>query len=207
MSNSLKQLFQKTYEKAREVQKTEQLGTEIDGRAIWGEIEKSVADFTILDDLKYNQSNLEPIYDKMIGIITKFKMIENEFNPKYRHFFMQLMNLVVNKSLPVGSYKIDIKRVLQLAYNAGQLSVFIDNGQLPYELSAFVISNKLLDLDTYLDLYTQEIISCTNKDKIKAILAPTYQGGNLYSREYNLNYQKYKKYKNKYLKLKNIILL
>jgi hypothetical protein len=45
----------------------------------------------------------------MQQIIDKYKMTKNEYNPKYHHFFMQLMNLVIKKSLPEYSYKLYIE--------------------------------------------------------------------------------------------------
>ena len=62
----------------------------------------------------------------MDKIISKYKMDESEFNPKSNHFFYQLKNLVKAKS----NFNIKLNRVMQLDFNDGQLSVFIDRGTL-----------------------------------------------------------------------------
>lgn len=95
----------------------------------------------------------------MVKIITNKKMNDNEYNPISNHFFMQLMNLVVNKSLPVNSYNLYLNRVLQLAFNAGQLKVFIDKNLLDDEIVSFVKKYKLLNLSTYVNSWTQNEIN------------------------------------------------
>ena len=69
--------------------------------------------------LQYNLS-LKPIYREMNDIIITFGIDKSEFNPKSNHFFCQLMNLVDKKS----NFEIKLNKIMQLGFNAGQLSVF-----------------------------------------------------------------------------------
>ena len=72
---------------------------------------------------------------------------------------MQLKNLVEKKS----EFKIKMNRILQLAYNAGQLNIFFQNinkFSLPEqeklnEIKDFVLENKLDILDTYISQKTK----------------------------------------------------
>lgn len=180
----IKDLFQDVYKKAQEIQELEQTGTVVDGRAIWQDIEKKVEHINIIE-LKYNLE-LNLIYDKMEFLFDKYHMKENELNPKSNHFFMQLKNLVKTKS----NFEIKLNRVLQLAFNAGQLSIFIKNNKLDKEIVDFVMENKLLDLTTYISLENQKIIN----EKYLVEFEKVIKGG---------YYQKYIKYKEKYINLKN----
>jgi len=200
MDNKIKFLFNETYKIAQKVQKLK-----IDGKVIWGKIEEKVKDITI-DNLEYNKT-LNPIYDEMDKIIYKYNMNDNEFKIISNHFFMQLKNLVTTKS----NFKIQLNRVLQLAYNIGQLSIFlqklIENKEdfkeeeriKLNEIHQIVMEHRLDVLDTY--------ISIENQNKINKILKDIYfdfndiiqQGGNIHNFK-----EKYLKYKQKYLKLKKI---
>lgn len=210
MDNKIKFLFDETYKIAQRVQKIDQLKKEINGKAIWGKIEEKIKDIAI-DNLEYNET-LKPIYTEMDKIINKYDMNRdnNEFKIISNHFFMQLKNLVTTKS----NFKIQLNRVLQLAYNVGQLSVFLENTE-KYddiektklnEINEMVMKDRLDVLDTY--------ISIENQNKINKVLenisfdfrdfndlekiGKNQEGGNV------LNYkQKYLKYKQKYLELKN----
>jgi len=133
---------------------------------------------------------------------------DNEFKIISNHFFMQLKNLVTTKS----NFKIQLNRVLQLAYNIGQLSIFlqklIENKEdfkeeeriKLNEIHQIVMEHRLDVLDTY--------ISIENQNKINKILKDIYfdfndiiqqDGGNIHNFK-----EKYLKYKQKYLKLKKI---
>jgi len=201
MDNKIKFLFNETYKIAQKVQKLK-----IDGKVIWGKIEEKVKDITI-DNLEYNKT-LNPIYDEMDKIIYKYNMNDNEFKIISNHFFMQLKNLVTTKS----NFKIQLNRVLQLAYNIGQLSIFlqklIENKEdfkeeeriKLNEIHQIVMEHRLDVLDTY--------ISIENQNKINKILKDIYfdfnhiiqqDGGNIHNFK-----EKYLKYKQKYLKLKKI---
>ena len=171
-------------------------GDSIDGRTIWQNIEQEVAGVNIMD-LKY-RPELRNIYINMDKLIRKYKMEESEMNPKYNHFFMQLKNLVEKKS----NFEIKMNRVLQLAYNAGQLSIYIEQQKLPEDIIEFVESNNLLDLDTFISIENQETINRlyldnTPLDKIKE---------NIHNLGGSSDYMKYLKYKAKYLKLRSKIL-
>lgn len=116
-------------------------------------------------------------------------MSNNETNPKSNHFLLQLRNLVQKKS----NFIIKINRILQLGFNAGQLSIYIEKNTLPIDrakkIKKLLNEYKLDKLETYVDLQKQKQI---NEQINKQI---NQSGG------YNY-YQKYLKYKNKYLQLK-----
>ena len=85
----------------------------------------------------------------MNNIILEFEMDKSEFYPKSNHFFCQLMNLVDKKS----DFQIKLNKIMQLGYNAGQLSVFIERNTLPEDrmviITDFIESNNMLELETY----------------------------------------------------------
>ena len=95
----------------------------------------------------------------MKRIIVHFGMDISEFDPKSNHFFCQLMNLVDKKS----AFQIKLNKIMQLGFNAGQLSVFLERNTLPADrsdiISDFVERNNMLDLNTYVNAETQEIIN------------------------------------------------
>ena len=180
---SVKNLFMEAYEAGRNVQIKEHAGQDMDGKTVWASLETKTGklkDKNLSTEsgelIKYN-SNLEKIYDEMDKIILKFKMNESEFSPKSNHFFCQLKNLVKSKS----NFNIQLNRVMQLGFNAGQLSVFIENKTLPSdrndEITHFVKQNSMLELETYINPFTQNIINQTFLSQI---------GGN--SKRYFINY-------------------
>lgn len=163
---TVRQFYKKAFRSGREVQIKEHSGEEVDGRAIWNELEnttKELKDVVLLTldsshTLEYNES-LKSIYEEMKRIIVRFGMDASEFDPKSNHFFCQLMNLVDKKS----AFQIKLNKIMQLGFNAGQLSVFIERNTLPDDrrsnITDFILANKMLDLDTYVDPETQEIIN------------------------------------------------
>ena len=163
---TVRQFYKKAFRSGRKVQIREQSGEEVDGRAIWNELEtetKELKDVVLLTldsshILQYNES-LKPIYEEMKRIIARFGMDISEFDPKSNHFFCQLMNLVDKKS----AFQIKLNKIMQLGFNAGQLSVFIERNTLPDDrrrnIADFILTNKMLDLDTYAVPETQEIIN------------------------------------------------
>ena len=161
---TVQQLYENAFNSGRKVQMKEQSGEEVDGKAVWNELEsttKGLKDqpLTNADQvLQYNLS-LKPIYREMNDIIVAFGMDKSEFNPKSNHFFCQLMNLVDTKS----HFKIKLNKIMQLGFNAGQLSVFLERNTLPTDrsdiISDFIERNNMLDLDTYVNTETQEIIN------------------------------------------------
>jgi len=108
--------------------------------------------------LLYNDS-LKSIYFEMNKIILQFQMDKSEFDPKSNHFFCQLMNLVDKKS----NFEIKINKIMQLGFNAGQLSVFLERLTLPQDrifiMTNFIESNNMLELETYVSKETQDIIN------------------------------------------------
>jgi len=159
---TVRQFYKKAFRDGKDVQIREQSGEEVDGRAIWNELEsttKELKDVILLSvdssqPLQYNES-LKPVYEEMKRIIVRFGMDTSEFDPKSNHFFCQLMNLVDKKS----AFQIKLNKIMQLGFNAGQLSVFIERNTLPGDITHFILTNNMLDLDTYVEPETQEIIN------------------------------------------------
>lgn len=178
-------LFNEAFEEGRNVQIKEHAGEEVDGRQVWQKLEVKTGELKNKDltnrageKLKYNLE-LETIYSLMDEIIAKYKMDESEFDPKSNHFFCQLKNLVKAKS----DFNIQLNRVMQLGFNAGQLSVFIDRGTLlddrKDEIIQFVTQYKMLELDTYIESDKQDTIN---------ELYLTQIGGNKHLKKYFINY-------------------
>lgn len=162
---TVRQFYEKAFKAGKEVQIREQAGEEVDGRAIWNVLEnetKKLKDVVLSSAdgqiLEYN-SSLKPIYEEMNSIIVRFGMDTSEFNPKSNHFFCQLMNLVDKKS----AFQIKLNKIMQLGFNAGQLSVFIENNALPVDrrdtIMEFILKNNMFQLDTYVSQEIQEIIN------------------------------------------------
>jgi hypothetical protein len=160
---SVKKLYEKAFQTGREVQMKEQNRAEVDGRAIWNMLERTtneLKDRSLTNGSEILQYNftLKPIYLEMSELIKKFGMDKSEFNPKSNHFFSQLMNLVDKKS----NFEIKLNKIMQIGFNAGQLSVFLENDKLPSnqtDITNFIMRNNMLDLDTYVNSKTQEIIN------------------------------------------------
>lgn len=197
---TVRQFYKKAFRAGKEVQIREQSGEEVDGRAIWNELEsttKELKDVVLLSIdgshiLQYNES-LKPIYEEMKHIITRFGMDTSEFDPKSNHFFCQLMNLVDKKS----AFQIKLNKIMQLGFNAGQLSVFIERNTLPDDrrdtIADFILRNKMLDLDTYVDPETQEII---NSRYLRGFSAHNLTSKRQRSRRRNKNKSKNKNIRN-----------
>lgn len=142
---NINKLFELTFDLARYIQEFEHNGIKMDGRLIWKEIEKNVTE-EVINDLKYNKS-LNEIYTKMDALIEEHSIEEGEGKPILNHFFLQLKNLVVKKS----NFNVKVNRILQLAYNAGQLKTLIELDMVPDHIKDFYEDNDLNDLETYLD--------------------------------------------------------
>jgi hypothetical protein len=211
MSN-LQLWFNKAFEAGKSVQKREHKGETVDGRAVWGEIESKISDLkdkNLTNDsgvnLMYN-SELNDLYDEMDVIIKNFDMDESEFNPKSNHFFMQLKNLVKGKS----NFVIQLNRVAQLGFNAGQLSIFLKKGTLGEDrremIKKLVKDNKMLELDTYVSPDVQSTINRKYLDGTKFDLTKGVGGGiraGISVGGGDIYYVKYMKYKSKYMKYKS----
>jgi hypothetical protein len=182
----LKDLFQYAYNKGRSVQEQQQAGEVVDGRQIWGNIEVLVKDIKLDEELRY-RDKLNKIYTKMDKIDTKFDMTANEFAPASNHFFLQLRNLVKAKS----NFIIALNRILQLAFNAGQLSIFIEREKVDESIVKLYNKYKLYKLKTYVSKDDIRILNKYTRD----VQIPQSGGG--------IDYKaKYLKYKQKYLNLK-----
>ena len=123
-----------------------------------------------------------------------------------QHFFLQLIRIIKN----IPENKFSFVRLGQIAYNIGQLTVYIDSDPI-YDGSPrdYYYSNKLNELESYVDIDSCEIDS----DKLEEFeelekkideklnkLRDLKKGGGVGGLNY---YNKYLKYKQKYLKLKN----
>jgi hypothetical protein len=152
MKNIVK-LFNLTYYMAKYVQEFEHCGFDMNGKYIWSEIEKNISS-DIIEGAEYNVKKLNEAYDEMDIIIKNLDLEENEFKPKSNHFFMQLKNLIVKKS----EYKVRANRILQIAFNAGQLSYFIENNKIPNSMIEVVKKYELDKLSTYINDVSIELI-------------------------------------------------
>lgn len=161
---TVKKLYEKAFKLGIKVQIREQSGLEVDGRAIWNQLESDTKDLkdrvlTHSDKVLLYNDSLKSIYYEMNKIILRFQMDKSEFDPKSNHFFCQLMNLVDKKS----NFEIKINKIMQLGFNAGQLSVFLERLSLPEDrifiMTNFIESNNMLELETYVSKETQDIIN------------------------------------------------
>ena len=186
---NVKSLFNEAYEAGRSVQTREHAGEVVDGKQVWQELETKTGELKNKDltdmageKIKYN-SDLENIYIKMDEIISKFKMDESEFDPKSNHFFCQLKNLVKSKS----NFNVQLNRVMQLGFNAGQLSIFLEKNTLPEDrrdiIKEIVTENKMLKLKTYIDPVKQDLIN-----KLYLNQSGGYNKYNKYTKQYYINY-------------------
>ena len=189
----IREKFQETFKKAVKVQEETQdpkrVGPAPNGKDVWKTIEAPVENIELPEDMEYRHDKLDTIYKEMDEIDKKYDMSSHENDPIYNHFFLQLKNLVVKKS----NFVVKVNRILQLAFNAGQLSVFIKNKKLPQEMlseiSTLIEKYNMNDIETYL--------SPADIEKINKILnKKSMTGGN---QNY---YQKYLKYKQKYYELR-----
>jgi hypothetical protein len=115
-----------------------------------------------------------------------------------KHFFLKLIRIIRNN--PEFSFV----RLGQIAYNIGQISVYINSDPIYIgEPQAYYYSNKLNELESYVDIDSCEIDSVKLEELEKQIdgklneLKELKIGGKLN------HYNKYLKYKQKYLKLRN----
>ena len=115
-----------------------------------------------------------------------------------KHFFLQLIRIIKNN--PEFSFV----RLGQIAYNIGQISVYIDSDPIYRRgQQAYYYSNKLNELESYVNIVSCKIDSDKLEELEKQIdeklneLKELKKGGNLN------HYNKYLKYKQKYLKLKH----
>jgi hypothetical protein len=101
------------------------------------------------------------------------------------HFFIQHFRIAITVN-----NKLSVQKLMQIAYNVGQFKASRENNMYNSELVQYYDKNELDKLKTYI----------SNSDKI-TVLKKIKTGG-VYKSDY---YQKYLKYKTKYLKLQNNI--
>jgi hypothetical protein len=146
----IREIFEAVKNLAYQVQNLTQLGLNVDGKAIWGGIESSLADIKIRDGLRY-KDELRETYVDMERLIETFGLNRDKMPD---HFFTQLKDLVDKKS----EFVVKPNRILQIAYNVGQLTRVLEKDKLPREIKEFVYVKRLLEIETYLDEATLSII-------------------------------------------------
>jgi hypothetical protein len=104
-----------------------------------------------MENIPYNHT-LKQIYLLMDKLIDKYKL--NNDVPK-DHYFLQLKNLVDKKS----NFLVQINRVLQIAYNIGQLYYLITKNEINEEVVEFIDKHDLFKLKTYISKENQLIIN------------------------------------------------
>ncbi len=213
---SVLELFNDGFKLGVSVQTREHNKEIVDGKKEWNQLEEKTGELKDKNlvgpngsNIKYNDQ-LNQIYERMDQIISKFEMDKNEFNPKSNHFFCQLKNLVKAKS----NFNVQLNRVMQLGFNAGQLSVYINKNTLLEdrrdEIKKFVEKYKMFDLETYINKDTQKIINEQYfKSELKGGSDKYYEKYLKYANSKGISleqvfYKKYLLYKSKYLKLKQM---
>ena len=126
------------------------------------------------------------------------------------HFFLQLIRIPKNN-------KINLVRLLQVAYNLGQLSVYLENNDNFYSSKAmeYFKTNKLDEISSYIKLTPEQHEELNNTSSINEfvsdvntfILEQTEQVGGKNNEKNNeeIYKKKYNKYKNKYVELKKYL--
>ena len=172
---------------------------ELHGLDSWNEI-KSILSKIRCDKFVWNMTlvNLE---NKPLDINGAYNYIYNTLrmkgeddeseksNPNWEkyHFFLQLARI------PKNNRDCNLVRLCQIAYNLGQLSAVYDDEVYTPNVKHFYTINNLNEMSTYTNSSCS--ISEENLKSIKQLIESKIVGsGYLY---------KYKKYKNKYLQIKN----
>jgi hypothetical protein len=146
-------------------------------------------------------TNINDIYDYVYNTLD---MKGDEYDDKIdhelwekKHFFLQLIRIIKNN--PEFSFR----RLMQIAYNIGQLSNYIDNDPLfAGEPKKYFYDNDLYKISAYVDFskctafVTEDVMELNDELENEIIKLSLKSGGG------NNYYEKYIKYKNKYLKLK-----
>ncbi|AYV78184.1 MAG: hypothetical protein Edafosvirus6_33 [Edafosvirus sp.] len=130
------------------VQKSTQKGVKIDGKKIWGNIEKIICALpTDITCDKYSAGTLTAFHNEIISLDNKYKLTKNEFSDMANHFLLQLYNLPIKKS----DGKIILFRLMQIAFNAGQLFVLHKMKKLNPEIDVMLSKFKYIDLSFYVN--------------------------------------------------------
>ena len=194
MDQTLQELWNKTMDYGYEVRKSKK-----DGLESWQPLKKEYANYfikgydegipvnesfnKIMKKIKYQIGSDEKEHTDVMVSIGK----ETVDNLDKNHFFVQHFRIPVlekNKLPVLEKNKLSVVKVLQIAYNAGQYKAEAEKKNYPTTILEFYDENKLNDIETFIDpkIANMEIMM---KEKM---------GGNYY--------EKYKKYKTKYLALK-----
>lgn len=115
-----------------------------------------------------------------------------------KHFFLQLIKIIKNN--PEFSFV----RLMQIAYNIGQLSNHIEYDSLfTEEIREYFYSNKLNKISSYVDISKCEFDAEVLNDVLEKMNEKIEFIKELQDGRNDVYYKKYIKYKNKYLKLKS----
>jgi len=188
MKQTLQELWNKTMDYGYEVRKSKK-----DGLESWQPLKKEYANYFIKgydEGIPVNESFIKSQIMKkikyQIGLDEKEHtdvMVsigkETVDNLDKNHFFVQHFRIPV-----LEKNKLSVVKVLQIAYNAGQYKAEAEKKNYPTAILEFYDENKLNDIKTFIDsnIANMEIMMKENV-------------GGYY-------YEKYKKYKTKYLALK-----
>jgi hypothetical protein len=114
-----------------------------------------------------------------------------------KHFYLQLIRIIKN------SPEFNLVKLCQIAYNIGQLSVYIDSDKV-YDGNPrdFYYINNLNQINSYVDVKLCSIDSNKLENLIKKINEKLKELKKQSGGSFNY-YNKYLKYKQKYLQLKN----
>ena len=172
---------------------------ELDGLKNWNAIKYYLSSISC-DGLKWSII-LKDLENKTLDINGAYNYIYTTLNMKGEdneeeirnnnwekfHFFLQLARI------PKNNKDCNLVRLCQIAYNLGQLSAVYNDVVYTRDVKQFFTINKLDKLSTY--TRSSCVISIKNLESIRQLIDSIIVGaGYLY---------KYKKYKNKYLQIKN----
>jgi len=171
----------------------------IDGLFSWNEI-KFILQSIRCDKLEWSM-NLKTLKNEKLNINGAYNYIHNilnmkgedneeeKSNPNWEkfHFFLQLVRI------PNNNPNCELIRLCQIAYNLGQLSAVYDDIIYTPDVKEFFYMNNLDKMSTY--TCTSCSIDVKDLERIRQHIESKIVGsGYIY---------KYKKYKNKYLQIKN----
>jgi hypothetical protein len=120
----------------------------IDGKALWGKLEQIVLTIPVpgvQDD--YTSAGLLEFHTEIKRLDAQFDLTKNEFTQISNHFLLQLSNLPFVKS----KEKIVLFRLMQIAFNAGQLHALDRSGKLNPEISKTLAKFDYISMSFYIN--------------------------------------------------------